>query len=214
MQNTIKETFEPNKKQKEAIDITEGPVMLLAGPGTGKTYTLTKRVEKMLSKGIEPENILCLTFSDAASNEMKTRLIEKIGMNASGVNVSTYHSFCMDIIKQNPGDFELIDGFQMADDITKQALLKECIDEYSKNNKIEFLKDKWGNKYFYIQSIISAIETLKRERTTNLRENEQFSCSGTSICRTKTSTRNFAGSLLDFTPKAGGSGAYVRTSSR
>ena len=166
MQNTIKETFEPNKKQKEAIDITEGPVMLLAGPGTGKTYTLTKRVEKMLSKGIEPENILCLTFSDAASNEMKTRLIEKIGMNASGVNVSTYHSFCMDIIKQNPGDFELIDGFQMADDITKQALLKECIDEYSKNNKIEFLKDKWGNKYFYIQSIISAIETLKRERTT------------------------------------------------
>ena len=55
-------------------------------------------------------------------------------MNASGVNVSTYHSFCMDIIKQNPGDFELIDGFQMADDITKQALLKECIDGEDKAN--------------------------------------------------------------------------------
>ena len=70
MQNLIKETFSPNKKQQEAIDITEGPVMLLAGPGTGKTYTLTKRVEKMLSVGINPENILCLTFSDAASSEM------------------------------------------------------------------------------------------------------------------------------------------------
>lgn len=166
MQNLIKETFSPNKKQQEAIDITEGPVMLLAGPGTGKTYTLTKRVEKMLSVGINPENILCLTFSDAASSEMKTRLVEKIGMSASGVNVSTYHSFCMDIIRQNPLEFELIDNFQMADDITKQAILKECIDEYSKENKIEFLKDKWGNKYFYIQNIIQGIETLKRERTT------------------------------------------------
>ena len=124
MQNLIKETFSPNKKQQEAIDITEGPVMLLAGPGTGKTYTLTKRVEKMLSVGINPENILCLTFSDAASSEMKTRLVEKIGMSASGVNVSTYHSFCMDIIRQNPLEFELIDNFQMADDITKQAILK------------------------------------------------------------------------------------------
>ena len=74
MQQT-KENFKPNYKQQLAIDKIDGAVMLLAGPGTGKTYTLTKRVEKMLSVGINPENILCLTFSDAASSEMKTRLI-------------------------------------------------------------------------------------------------------------------------------------------
>ena len=165
MQQT-KENFKPNFKQQLAIDKIEGAVMLLAGPGTGKTFTLTKRIEKMLSNGVKPESILCLTFSDAASNEMKTRLINKIGPEASGVNVSTYHSFCIDIIKQYPMIFEFSDDVQMADDVTKQAILKECIDEFDQKEGVLFLKDKWGNKYFYIADILNDIETIKRERTT------------------------------------------------
>lgn len=157
------ENFKPNLKQQEAIDCINGPVMLLAGPGTGKTFTLIKRVEKMLSSGIKPENILCLTFSDAATNEMKTRLVEKIGTEAIGVNVSTYHGFCMEIIRQYRADFEIAENVQMADDVTKQAILKESIEEFG---EIEFLKDKWGNKYFYLPAILSGIETIKRERTT------------------------------------------------
>ncbi|MDO5438134.1 MAG: UvrD-helicase domain-containing protein, partial [bacterium] len=124
------ENFKPNLKQQEAIDCINGPVMLLAGPGTGKTFTLIKRVEKMLSSGIKPENILCLTFSDAATNEMKTRLVEKIGTEAIGVNVSTYHGFCMEIIRQYRADFEIAENVQMADDVTKQAILKESIEEF------------------------------------------------------------------------------------
>ena len=67
----------PNIKQQEAIDNLNGQIMLLAGPGTGKTFTIIHRIEKMLSEGIEPSSILCLTFSDAAANEMKQRLIKK-----------------------------------------------------------------------------------------------------------------------------------------
>ena len=166
MINTTKESFQPNERQQQAIDIISGPVMLLAGPGTGKTYTLIKRIEKMLIENIKPENILCLTFSDAASNEMKTRLVDRLGVVATGVNISTYHGFCMDIIRQNPEAFEMTENIQMADDVTKQAILKECIDEYDNLKPIEFLKDKWGNKYHYISSIINSIETIKRERTT------------------------------------------------
>ena len=57
----------PNKEQQKAIDILDGAVMLLAGPGTGKTFTVIQRIERMLEKGIEPSSILCLTFSDAAA---------------------------------------------------------------------------------------------------------------------------------------------------
>ena len=83
----------PNEQQQKAIDILEGPVMLLAGPGTGKTFTVIKRIEKMLSEGIDPLSILCLTFSDAAAKEMRQRLIKKLGVIASGVDIYTYHSF-------------------------------------------------------------------------------------------------------------------------
>ena len=165
MQQT-KENFKPNYKQQLAIDKIDGAVMLLAGPGTGKTYTLTKRVEKMLGLGIKPEAILCLTFSDAATSEMQARFINKIGPEASGVNVSTYHSFCIDIIKRFPEEFDFSDNIQMADDVTKQAILKECIDEFDQKEGINFLKDKWGNKYYYIGNILDSIEVLKRERTT------------------------------------------------
>ncbi len=157
-----KEKFSPNLKQQEAIDALYGPVMLLAGPGTGKTFTLIKRVEKMLELNIDPASILCLTFSDAASSEMKTRLVEKIGAKAASVNVFTYHGFCMEIIRENPSEFEMTQNVQMADDITKQAILKECIDSLG---EIKFLVDKWGNKYHYLQQILGGIDTIKRERT-------------------------------------------------
>ena len=70
--------IKPNERQKEAIDTIKGSVMLLAGPGTGKTFTLIERIKNMLNKGVLPSEILCLTFSEAASSEMKTRLVKAI----------------------------------------------------------------------------------------------------------------------------------------
>ncbi len=157
----------PNSRQKEAIDTIQGPVMLLAGPGTGKTFTLIERIKNMLNRGVLPSEILCLTFSEAASSEMKTRLVKSMPESttcAMGVCVSTYHSFCKDIIDRFPSKFELLDNVQVVDDITKQAIVKECIDEYHREFGVEFLKDKWNNRYHYVGQIISAIDFVKRER--------------------------------------------------
>ena len=85
---------------------------------------------------------------------MKTRLVKAMEGNAAGamsVCVSTYHSFCKDIIDRFPSKFELLDNVQVVDDITKQTIVKECIDEYHALKGIEFLKDKWENRYHYSQ---------------------------------------------------------------
>lgn len=150
----------PNSAQMLAIQTLEGPVMVLAGPGTGKTFTLINRIENMLNSGIKPENILCLAFSETAAAEMKKRVSENFKTSANAVTISTYHSFCMDIIKRFPSRFELLDTVSVVDDITKTALIKEALDEFEP----EFLKDKWGNKYFYVSKIKAAIDVIKRER--------------------------------------------------
>ncbi len=168
---TLSKAITLNKRQQEAADTLLGPVMLLAGPGTGKTTTLIERIKNMLQEGVKPAEILCLTFSEAASSEMKTRLVKAmekqntIGVShAMGVCVSTYHSFCKDIIDRFPSKFELLDNIQVVDDITKQTIVKECIDKYHAQSGIEFLKDKWNNRYHYTGQIISAIDLIKRER--------------------------------------------------
>ena len=103
----------PNKKQQECIDNTEGKYLVLAGPGTGKTFTLIQRVKNMIEKGVKPETILCLTFSDAAANEMRTRLAKELNKSDIGVNVFTYHSFCNDIITEHPEEFELPENYRV-----------------------------------------------------------------------------------------------------
>ncbi len=89
-----------NRAQKEAVDVIEGPVMVIAGPGTGKTQILTLRIANILLKTqINPENILALTFSEAASYQMRERLSKIIGTSAFKVDISTFHSFSNEIIK-------------------------------------------------------------------------------------------------------------------
>ena len=81
--------FKPNEKQQECIDNIEGKYLVLAGPGTGKTYTIIQRIKSMIERKINPEKILCLTFSDAATNEMRTRLEKELNRADFGVNIYT-----------------------------------------------------------------------------------------------------------------------------
>ncbi len=82
VQNAINTSsvIKANERQQQAINTLVGPVMLLAGPGTGKTFTLIERIKSMLKNGVLPSEILCLTFSEAASSEMKTRLVKAMGV--------------------------------------------------------------------------------------------------------------------------------------
>ena len=116
--NTV--VIKPNDKQSECINNTKnGQYLVLAGPGTGKTFTVIHKIEKMLSEGVEPSSILCLTYSDAAANEMRQRLIKKMGVVASSVDIYTYHSFCNDIIKAYPAQFDLSVGVRVIKDTEK-----------------------------------------------------------------------------------------------
>lgn len=152
--------IKPNEKQQEAIDILKGQVMLLAGPGTGKTFTVINRIEKMLSDGVDPSSILCLTFSDAAASEMRQRLIKKMGVKASSVDIYTYHSFCNDIIKEYPSQFEMNGDVRLITDTEKITLMKECIDEA----KLEYFVPTRADKYFNTKNFISYVEKLKTKR--------------------------------------------------
>ena len=150
----------PNAKQQEAIDNLTGQIMLLAGPGTGKTFTIIQRIEKMLSQGIKPSSILCLTFSDAAATEMKQRLTTKMGILASSVDIYTYHSFCNDIIKLYPQQFSLGVGVRLITETEKINIMKECIDEAD----LQFFVPNKADRYHFTKNFISYVEKLKSQR--------------------------------------------------
>jgi len=168
------QTVTPNEKQIECVKTLDGPVMVLAGPGTGKTFTIIQRIKYMLEQGIPPEVILCLTFSEAAANEMKARLVKEIGTIASAVVIHTYHAFCNEIIRQFPAQFELLDGVGLIDDITKRNLMKECLDEFNP----EFYRTKWGDAYYYIGELLSAVDEIKKNQA---KKDDYFNTLNTSI---------------------------------
>jgi DNA helicase-2/ATP-dependent DNA helicase PcrA len=91
-----------NAQQKKAVDAIEGAVMVVAGPGTGKTKTLTLRIANILLKTqVNPENILALTFTEAAAYEMRKRLLGIIGHDAYRVDITTFHSFAGGVCAYN-----------------------------------------------------------------------------------------------------------------
>ncbi len=165
----VKNIIKPNSKQQQAIDILNGQVMLLAGPGTGKTFTVIHRIEKMLADGVEPLSILCLTFSDAAASEMRQRLIKKMGVVASAVDIYTYHSFCNDLIKTYPDEFEMTSGVKLITDAEKISIMKECIDDAN----LEFFVPSRADRYFFTKNFISYVEKLKTQRVS---KDEYMAC--------------------------------------
>src|SRR3990172_2395004 len=93
-----------NPAQKKAVDSLEGPVMVIAGPGTGKTQILSARIGKLLSHAdlqVQPHEILCLTYTDAATIAMRERLVSLIGPIAYNLHIYTFHAFCNQIIQEN-----------------------------------------------------------------------------------------------------------------
>ena len=91
-----------NEQQKNAVDNIEGPVIVNAGPGTGKTQILATRIAKiLLDTDTNPNNILCLTYTDNGAVEMRNRLLKMVGTAAYNVQIHTFHSFCNEVIQDN-----------------------------------------------------------------------------------------------------------------
>lgn len=121
-----------NTEQRKAVDTIEGPVMVIAGPGTGKTQILAARIGKiLLETDVSPQNILCLTYTDAGAIAMRRRLLLFIGADAYKVNIYTFHSFCNDIIQENLSLFEK-NALNPISELQKIELYKELIDSFPK----------------------------------------------------------------------------------
>ena len=148
-----------NKNQQIAVDSIDGPVMVMAGPGTGKTQVLTLRIANILKKtDTPPSSILALTFTDAATSEMRQRLVSLIGQPAYSVQISTFHSFCQSVILENPDLFIISEETQHLQDLDRSKILQKII----LNNKFAYLKPL-NAPFYYVLSIIENIKTLKRE---------------------------------------------------
>lgn len=95
------QTLELNPNQQKAVNHIEGPMLVLAGAGSGKTKVLTNRIANLIDNGISPYNILAITFTNKAAKEMKDRVISLIGVTASSIQISTFHSLGLRILKEN-----------------------------------------------------------------------------------------------------------------
>ncbi len=130
-----------NIQQKLAISSIEGPVLVVAGPGTGKTHVLTLRILEILKRTqANPENILALTFTDAAASNMRSRLSKQIGPDAYKINISTFHSFCNEIILTNPGTFAFKNENSQIDDLRSRKIFESILEGANYNPTNEYLR--------------------------------------------------------------------------
>jgi DNA helicase-2/ATP-dependent DNA helicase PcrA len=160
-----------NEQQRIAVDNIEGPVMVIAGPGTGKTQILSARIGKiLLETDALPENILCLTYTDAGVVAMRRRLQAFIGPDAYKVNIYTFHAFCNDVIQDNLGLFEK-KTLDPISDLERIDLFRKLIDAFPKNHP---LKRYRGDVYFEINNLQQLFSTMKREDWTPLFINQKI----------------------------------------
>ena len=159
MSNFKKRYLKLNPEQKEAVDTLDGPVMIIAGPGTGKTTTLTMRIASILKKtDTSPQSVLALTFTESGVNAMREKLLEIIGPTSYYVNIYTFHSFCTDVIKEYPEEFLIDSDTTPLSELERIEVFKEII----KNLELDKLKPS-NSPYFYTNAAISSIQNLKRE---------------------------------------------------
>ncbi len=128
-----------NKAQKLAVENTDGPVLVIAGPGTGKTQLLTTRIAHILATtDTLPQNILCLTFTESAAFNMQERLASMIGRNAYDVAISTYHGFGSSLIRNYPEYFADESDPQPIDDLSSDAMIRKIIAGLPYSNPLKY----------------------------------------------------------------------------
>ena len=148
-----------NLEQKEAVEYLDGPLLVLAGPGTGKTQLLSEKVAYILQNtDTNPENILCLTFTDSGANNMRERLKTIIGRDGLKVNVNTYHSFGQDILGQYKN---------YAEEYTRQ--LDSAVDEVTQYKIVKNLQNLLpGNDILRGDSIKDIISVISEAKSAGL----------------------------------------------
>ena len=153
-----------NLAQKKAVDAIDGPVMVIAGPGTGKTTILTLRIANILKRtDTPPSGILAITYTDAGVKAMRQKLRDIIGSRAHEVQIHTFHSFAASMIAEYGDHFLHLDGMTHMSDVEQESLIRSIITE----PKFRELRPT-GKPDAYISAIMRAIDDSKREAYTPL----------------------------------------------
>lgn len=125
-----------NEAQRDAAACTEGPVMIIAGAGSGKTRTLTYRIAHLLEKGVDPFNILALTFTNKAAAEMKERIIKLVGADARNIWMGTFHSVFARILRSEATKLGYIQSFTIYDNDDSKAAIKQIVKQLNLDPKV------------------------------------------------------------------------------
>ena len=141
-----------NNRQKEAVLATEGPCLVIAGAGSGKTKVLTHKIAYLIANGVKPWNILAITFTNKAANEMKERIEKLIGDDAKDVWMGTFHSICVRILRRYIDRVGYKSDFVIFDTSDQRTLVKECL----KALKVD-------DKMFTDRAVLSEISNGKNE---------------------------------------------------
>ena len=145
-----------NSKQKEAVLETEGPCLVIAGAGSGKTKVLTHKIAYLIEeKQVKPWNILAITFTNKAASEMKERISNLIGENANDMWMGTFHSICIRILRKYIDRLGFNSDFIIFDTSDQKTLVKQCIKALNLDDKI-----------FTDRSVLSEISNSKNEMLT------------------------------------------------
>lgn len=141
-----------NKEQREAVFCTEGPLLMLAGAGTGKTRSLTHRIVHLIEEGVNPWNILAITFTNKAAEEMRERAVSLVGPGSENLWISTFHATCSRILRRHADLLGYNRSFTIYDASDQKSLMKEVL----KSMNVD-------TKQFPEKAVLSAISAAKDE---------------------------------------------------
>lgn len=126
-----------NPQQQQAVMAGLGPVLILAGPGSGKTRVLTQRIAYLISNmGVRPYHILAVTFTNKAAREMEARVTSLLGENAHGVTLGTFHATCARILRREADKFPITSNFVIFDSDDQISLVRQALEDLNVDNKI------------------------------------------------------------------------------
>jgi DNA helicase II / ATP-dependent DNA helicase PcrA len=148
-----------NKKQLQAVKQIDGPVLVIAGPGTGKTQLLSTRVAYILKTAdVSPSNILCLTFTNKAAVNMKDRIIELAGPDGARVEAATFHSFAGNIMNSYPDYFWNAANLSIAPESLQLDIIETIVSKLPLDNPLAL---KFAGQFTLLNDIQNSIKLAK-----------------------------------------------------
>src|SRR3989344_3344019 len=148
-----------NKEQEKAVTHPQGPLLIIAGAGTGKTTVVTERIKYLISQKLaKPEQILALTFTEKAAQQMEKRVDIALPYGTFGLWISTFHSFCDRILRNEALNIGLLPNFKLMTEAESYLLLKKNFWQF----KLNYFRPN-GNPYKFIEGLIQHFQRLKDE---------------------------------------------------